>query len=79
MQAITFWSIIIFQRNGQKKETKTGDKEQTKKLKHRQDCKRKKPTGRSLKLPAAGCRGLIFRRILILIAAGFIRMYPHTL
>jgi len=55
MQAITFWSIIIFQRNG-KEEMKTDDKEQAKKLNRRQDYKRKKSTGGSLKLPAAGCR-----------------------
>jgi len=34
MQAITFWSIIIFQRNG-KEEMKTDDKEQAKKLNRR--------------------------------------------
>jgi hypothetical protein len=55
MQAITFWSIIIFQRNGQE-EMKTDDKEQAKKLNRRQDYMRKKSTGGSLKLPAAGCR-----------------------
>ena len=35
---------------------KTDDKEQAKKLNRRQDYKRKKSTGGSLKLPAAGCR-----------------------
>jgi hypothetical protein len=92
MQAIPCWAIIIFRRN-ELEETKKGDKEQAKKLKCRQDYKRKKSTGGSLKLPAAACgdlrssgqsvypdRSLTQQHSVVnAFAAGFIRMYPHTL